>query len=118
MLGELSIGVDQVGAGGRCSLGSATGEGKTVLALGQLRPPQKRHVGPPLSSSKIEGIGDFTQNAVFTQFHILCIFDLFVRFFMNKPDGYKSCQPCTRLTRLIVIATLISLQISQLMDMF
>ena len=49
----------------------------------------------------MEGIGGFTQNAVFTRFCILCIFDLFVRFLMNEPDGYES--------PVIIVATLISL---------
>ena len=42
----------------------------------------------------MEGIGGFTQNAVLTRFRISCIFDLFVRFFMNELDAYESCQLC------------------------
>ena len=89
-------------------------------ALGQLRPPRKRHVGPPLSASKMKRIKGFTQNAVFIRFRISCIFDLFVRFFMNEPDAYESYQPCKADETVIrpIIATLISLQISQLTDMF
>ena len=55
-----------------------------VPALGQLSPPRKLHVGPPLSASKMEGIRGFTQNAIVIQFYISCIF---VRFVMNEPDG-------------------------------
>ena len=75
----------------------------TVPAQGQLSPPPKKnlHVGPLLSASKMEGIGGFTQNAVFTRFCILCIFDLFVRFLINEPDGYESRQ-LARLTRLLL----------------
>ena len=87
-------------------------------AQGQLSPPRKRHVGPLLFASKMEGMGGFTQNAVFTQFCISCILDLFVRFFMNEPDAYQSCQPCKADETVIVVATLISLQISQLTDTF
>ena len=61
----------------------------TVPALGQLRPPQKVHVGPPLSASKMEGKGGFTQNAIFILFYISCIF---VRFLMNESDGYVFTQ--------------------------
>ena len=66
----------------------------------------------------MEGIGGFTQNAVFTQFCILYIFDLFVQFLMNEPDGYKSRQPCKADEIVIIVATLIFLQNSQRTDMF
>ena len=55
-----------------------------VPALGQLSPPEN-----PLSASKMEGKGGFTQNAIFIRFCISCIF---VRFLMNEPDGYVFTQ--------------------------
>ena len=51
--------------------------------------PRKLHVGPPLSASKMEGKGGFTQNAIFIRF---CIPYIFVRFLMNEPDGYVFTQ--------------------------
>ena len=39
----------------------------------------------PLSASKMEGKGGFTQNAIFIRFCISCIFE---RFLMNELDGY------------------------------
>ena len=75
----------------------------TVPALGQLRPPRKLYVGPPLSASKMEGIGGFAQNTIFIRFCISCIF---VRFLMSEPDGYESCQPCKAAETFIVVETL------------
>ena len=43
---------------------------------------------------------------------------LFVRCLMNDSDGYESRQPCKANETVIFVATLISLQISQLTDMF
>ena len=37
---------------------------------------------------------------------------------MNELDGYESCQPCKAAETFIIVETLISLQISQLTDMF
>ena len=60
-----------------------------VPALGQLRPPRKLQVGPPLSASKMEGKCGFSQNATFFRFCVSCIF---VRFLMNESDGYVFTQ--------------------------
>ena len=52
-------------------------------------PPPKLHVGSPVSASKMEGKGDFTQNAIFIRFYISCIF---VQLLMNEPDRYVFTQ--------------------------
>ena len=63
--------------------------GRPVPALDQLSPSRKLHVGPPLSASKMDGKGGFTQNAIFIRFCISCVF---VRFLMNESDGYVFTQ--------------------------